>query len=54
MLLNIEEQDTEFCFMKLEFDSINKTYTNKLPFKYYIRILGGGGPEFGKTCLYNT
>ena len=40
-------------------------YLNESPFKYYISILGvgglrpclfrgGGGPEFGKTCLYNT
>ena len=44
-------------------------YLNILPFKYYISILGGvgglspclfclfregGGPEFRKTCLYNT
>ena len=43
--------------MKLEFDTIYYTYLNKSPFKYYISIfanLGGGGPEFRKTCLYNT
>ena len=56
----------DFAFRKLELDTIYYAYLNKVPFKYYIRILGGGvcghayfaylggGPEFGKTCLYNT
>ena len=58
-----------FAFRKLEFDTIYNAYSNKSPFKYYISILGvggggseamlillikGGGPEFGKTCLYDT
>ena len=44
-----------FVFRKLEFDTIYYAYLNKSPFKYYISILGGvGGPEFWKTCLYNT
>ena len=59
-----------FAFRKLEFDTIYNAYSNKSPFKYYISILGGvgglrpclcclfrggmGGPELGKTCLYNT
>ena len=55
-------------FRKLDFDTIYYAYLNESPFKYYISILGGvgglrqglfllfkgGGPEFGKTCLYNT
>ena len=55
-------------FRKLEFDAIYYAYFNESPFKYHISIsrgvmvwghsyfayLGGGGPEFGKTCLYNT
>ena len=28
---------------KLEVDTIYYAYLNKLPFKYYISILGGGG-----------
>ena len=46
----------EFAFRKLEFNTIYYTYSNNLPFKYYISILGGGVgcPELGKTCLYNT
>ena len=32
-------------FRKLEFVSIYYAYMNKLPFKYYISILGGGGSE---------
>ena len=47
-----------------------RVLTPKLLFKYYVSILGGGGgseamlnclfwgevggPEFGKSCLYNT
>ena len=64
----VEEQGTEFCFRKLKFITIYNANSNKSPFKYYISILGGvgglrpclfayfrvGGPEFGKTCLYNT
>ena len=67
-LLDIEEQGTEFCFRKLKFITIYNAYSNKSPFKFYISILGGmgglrpclfayfrgGGPELGKTCLYNT
>ena len=57
-------------FRKREFDMIYYAYLNESPFKYHISILGGGGglrpclfclfkgevggPEFGKTCLYNT
>ena len=32
---------TEFCFMKLDSDMIYNAYLKKLPFKYYISILGG-------------
>ena len=40
---------------KLEFHTIYNVYLNESPFKYYISILGGvGGPEFWKTCLYDT
>ena len=42
-----------FVFWKLELNTIYYADLNKLPFKYYISILGGG-PEFGKTCFYNT
>ena len=38
---------------KPEFDTIYYANLNESPFKYYISILGGG-PEFGKTYLYNT
>ena len=56
-------------FRKLKFDMIDYAYLNKSTFKYCIGILGGmgwgvcghaylaylgGGPEFGKTYLYNT
>ena len=42
-------------FRKLEFDKIYYEYLNESPFKYHISIFfRGGGPEFGKTCLYNT
>ena len=44
-----------FAFRKPEFDMIYNAYLNESPFKYYISVLGGvGGPEFGKTCVYNT
>ena len=58
-----------FAFKKPEFITIYNAYLNKSPFKYYISVLGGvgglrhayfaylggvGGPELGKTCLYNT
>ena len=58
----------DFAFRKPEFNTIYYTYSNELSSKYYISALGGGGgseamliclfyrggPEFGKTCLYNT
>ena len=43
--------------MKLEFDTTYYAYLNESAFKYYTSIfayLEGGGPEFRKTCLYNT
>ena len=57
-----------FAFRKLELNTIYKARLNKLLFKYYISILGGGGlrpnvlclfsgergPEFRKPCLYDT
>ena len=44
----------DFAFRKPEFSTIYYTYSNESPSKYYISVLGGvGGPEFGKTCLYN-
>ena len=59
-----------FVFRKPEFDTVYNAYLNESPFKYYISVLGGvgglrpclfclfrggvGGPEFGKTCLYDT
>ena len=55
---------------KLAFDMIYYAYQNKSPFKYsmykHFRGMGGlrpclfclfrgaGGPEFGKTCLYDN
>ena len=53
---------------KHNWDQKLNTYSNKLPYKYHKSILGGlgvwyhvyfaclgsGGPEFWKTCLYNT
>ena len=59
----LEEQGTEFCFRKLEFNMRDNAYSNKTPFKYFISILGGRGSEamlilhiflgaeFGKTYL---
>ena len=60
----------DYAFRKLEFNTKCYTYLNELPFKHYMSNLGGvgvlghayfdylggggGGPEFGKTCLYNT
>ena len=38
-LLDIDEQDTEFSFRKLEF---NNAYLNKSPFKYHMSIFWGG------------
>ena len=35
----------EFAFRKPEFNTIYYTYSNKSPSKYYISVLGGGGPE---------
>ena len=32
-----------FAFRKLEFDTIYNAYSNELPFKYYISVLGGNG-----------
>ena len=58
-----------FAFRKPEFNTLYYTYSNELSSKYYISVLGGGGglrpclfclfrggggPELGKTCLYNT
>ena len=67
-LRDIEEQGKEFCFRKLEFDTIYNAYLNKSQLKYHIIILGGvkvwchayfaylvvGGPEFGIIYLYIT
>ena len=41
---------TEFCFMKLDSDTIYNAYLNKLPFNYYISILGGMGGL--RPCLF--
>ena len=40
-LLEIEEQGTDFCFRKFEFNTTYNAYSNKLSLKYYIIILGG-------------
>ena len=39
-LYDIEEQNTEFCFMKIEFNTIDNAYLNISPFKYDASILG--------------
>ena len=52
-LIDIEEQETEFCFGKLESNTILNAYWNKSTFKYYISILGGvGGPRPCLFCLF--
>ena len=39
--------------MKLEFNMIYYAYSNELPFKYYISILGGlGGLRPCLSCLF--